>query len=40
MIENGLRLHMSLSMEVLKPAQRKNQEDNQLPIFLEMDEAV
>ncbi|PSB21862.1 hypothetical protein C7B65_00075 [Phormidesmis priestleyi ULC007] len=41
MIENGLRLHVPLSMEVLKSAQRKNQEDNQLPIFLEqMDEAV
>ena len=41
MIEDGLRLHVPLSMEVLKSAQRKNQEDNQLPIFLEeMDEAV
>ena len=41
MIENGLRLHVPLSMEVLKSAQRKTQEDNQLPIFLDqMDEAV
>jgi len=41
MIENGLRLHVPLSIEVLKSAQRKNQEDNQLSIALnQMDEAV
>ncbi len=40
-IEDGLRLHVPLSMEVLKSAQRKTTEDTQLPIFLEqMDEAV
>lgn len=32
-IENGLRLHVPLSLEVLKSAQRKHQEDNQLVIF-------